>query len=102
MLNYLQVRAVADEGLRITIEWQEELSPVNGGYYFSVPPCVLKYKAFLFEPSEVPTNFIPIPPLPEICILPPCTVSLSPGVVTPMPTFPPLKYELPLPLISIV
>lgn len=40
MLNYLQVRAVADEGLRITIEWQEELSPVNGGYYFSVPPCL--------------------------------------------------------------
>ena len=40
MLNYLQVRAVADEGLQISIEWQEQLSPVNGGYYFSVPPCL--------------------------------------------------------------
>ena len=40
MLNYLQVRAVADEGLQITIEWQEQLSPVNGGYYFNVPPCL--------------------------------------------------------------
>ena len=40
MLNYLQVRAVANEGLQISIEWQEQLSPVNGGYYFSVPPCL--------------------------------------------------------------
>lgn len=40
MLNYLQVRAVADEGLQITIEWQEQLSPVNGGYYFDRPPCL--------------------------------------------------------------
>jgi hypothetical protein len=40
MLNYLQVRAVANEGLQITIEWVEELSPVNGGWYFSVPPAL--------------------------------------------------------------
>jgi len=39
-LNYLQVRAVADEGLQITVEWQEQLSPVNGGYYFDRPPCL--------------------------------------------------------------
>jgi hypothetical protein len=40
MLNYLQVRAVANEGLQITIEWVEELSPVNGGWYFSNPPAL--------------------------------------------------------------
>jgi hypothetical protein len=40
MLNYLEVRAVANEGLQITIEWVEELSPVNGSWYFSVPPAL--------------------------------------------------------------
>lgn len=40
MLNYLQVRAVANEGLQITIEWVEELSPVNGYWEFSVPPAL--------------------------------------------------------------
>jgi hypothetical protein len=40
MLNYLQVCAVQNSGLQITIEWVEELSPVNGGWYFSVPPAL--------------------------------------------------------------
>jgi len=52
MLNYLQVRAVADEGLQVTIEWVTELSPVNGSYYFSTPPC-LAYDEVL---SNVPVD----------------------------------------------
>lgn len=52
ILNYLQVRSVADEGLQITIEWVTELSPVNGSYYYSNPPC-LAYDEVL---SNIPVD----------------------------------------------
>ena len=74
MLNYLEVRAVANEGMQITIEWVEELSPVNGGWYFSVPPALAvdevlgnvgvdKQDSFVFK-SIIP-NRVSIPVNPD-------------------------------------
>ena len=58
MLNYLQVRSIADEGLQVTIEWVTELSPINGGYTFSNPPCLAYDEVLSNAPVDSADQFV--------------------------------------------